>query len=293
MADDLQSRASLDVSASTSRANFEVHDGKGAETETASDVNGSASGNAIAEISAELQRERQKNAELMQRISLLEAQLIRETTIDDSKPKRQKVSTNVPKIEDENITTDLGMKHSNSHVLPVKEIHVKNRLVNWINIDDTTTECLQHSDILKDRDTTAEYCEDTDDTDNEDDDHKEVIAENDINFTSVHQGCIRVFATKDEPKDVLVDGNYASLQKKHLKIAFCPKEVKRIIESEEILLKNAHSHTIRKIIVFASLGIRHGCEDIYELDFNHFAILQKGQPYLSSKDPGVSFQLHF
>ena len=79
-----------------------------------------------------------------------------------------------------------------------------------------------------------------------------------------------------------------SLQKKPPKTAFCPKEVKRIIESEILLQKNAQSHTIRKIIVFASLGIRHGCEDMYELNFNHFSILRKGEPFISPKDPGVS-----
>ncbi|CBI23245.3 unnamed protein product, partial [Vitis vinifera] len=76
------------------------------------------------------------------------------------------------------------------------------------------------------------------------------------------------------------------LHKKTPKMAFCPKEVKRIIESEALMLKNAQSHTIRKIIVFASLGIRHGCEDMYELDFNHFIILRKGEPYVSPKNPG-------
>ena len=79
--------------------------------------------------------------------------------------------------------------------------------------------------------------------------------------------------------------------KKPPKLAFCPKEIKRIIESEALKLKNAQSHTIRKIIVFASLGIRHGCEDMYELDFNHFIILRKGEPYVSSKNPGVSKML--
>ena len=79
-----------------------------------------------------------------------------------------------------------------------------------------------------------------------------------------------------------------SLHKKSPKVAFCQKEVKRIIESEILLQKNAQSHTIRKIIVFASLGIRHGCEDMYELDFNHFSILRKGEPYVSPKEPGVS-----
>ncbi|KAK3188374.1 hypothetical protein Dsin_027935 [Dipteronia sinensis] len=74
--------------------------------------------------------------------------------------------------------------------------------------------------------------------------------------------------------------------KKPSKVAFCPKEVKRMLESEPLLLKNYQSHTIRKIIVFASLGIRHGCEDIYELDFSHFSILRKGESYVSSENPG-------
>ncbi|KAF5474799.1 hypothetical protein F2P56_006662, partial [Juglans regia] len=77
-----------------------------------------------------------------------------------------------------------------------------------------------------------------------------------------------------------------SLQKKPPKVAFCPKEVKKIIESNILLQKNAQSHTIRKIIVFASLGLRHGCEDMYELDFNHFSILRKGEPYVSPTNPG-------
>lgn len=76
-------------------------------------------------------------------------------------------------------------------------------------------------------------------------------------------------------------------QKKPPKVAFCSKEVKRIMESEVLQLKNAQSHTIRKIIVFSSLGIRHGCEDMYELDFNHFSILKKGESYSSPTNPGV------
>ncbi|XP_050371481.1 uncharacterized protein LOC126789378 isoform X2 [Argentina anserina] len=88
-------------------------------------------------------------------------------------------------------------------------------------------------------------------------------------------------------KDFLHTGSGSlSKHKNHPKLSFCPKEVKRIIDSESLLQKNAHSHTIRKIIVFASLGIRHGCEDIYELDFNHFSILRKGEQYMSPKDPG-------
>ncbi|KAK9084825.1 hypothetical protein Sjap_025236 [Stephania japonica] len=77
-----------------------------------------------------------------------------------------------------------------------------------------------------------------------------------------------------------------SSNKKSLKVPFCPKEIKRVLQSEGLQLKNAQAHTIRKIIVFASLGIRHGCEDLYELDFNHFKILQKGEPYVSTKNPG-------
>lgn len=79
-----------------------------------------------------------------------------------------------------------------------------------------------------------------------------------------------------------------SLQRKPPKLAFCPKEVKGIIESEILLQKNAQSHTMRKIVVFSCLGIRHGCEEIYELDFNHFSILRKGEPFISPQDPGVS-----
>lgn len=82
-------------------------------------------------------------------------------------------------------------------------------------------------------------------------------------------------------------GGSISQHKKPPKVAFCPREVKRIIELEALREKNAQSHTIRKIIVFASLGIRHGCEDIYELDFNHFSVLRKGEPYVSPSNPGV------
>jgi len=89
-------------------------------------------------------------------------------------------------------------------------------------------------------------------------------------------------------------GLRVSHNRKSQKAAFCPKEVKRIIESEALKQKNAQSHTIRKIIVFASLGIRHGCEDMHELKFNHFSILKKGEPYVSPKNPGVRkyFRIH-
>ena len=45
-----------------------------------------------------------------------------------------------------------------------------------------------------------------------------------------------------------------------LKVAFCQEEVDSILESEVLLQKNAHSHTIRKTIVFAPLSIRNGSE---------------------------------
>lgn len=73
------------------------------------------------------------------------------------------------------------------------------------------------------------------------------------------------------------------------KMAFCPKEVKKMLGSNELSLENAQSHTMRKILVFAPLGIRHGSEDMYELDFNHFSILHKGEPHIDTKNPGVCY----
>lgn len=92
----------------------------------------------------------------------------------------------------------------------------------------------------------------------------------------------------EEPNCHTTSRKSTSWNKKPPKVPFCPKEIKKMLESDALLSKNAESHTIRKIIVFASLGIRHGCEDMYELDFNHFSILRKGDPYVSSKNPGVS-----
>ena len=54
------------------------------------------------------------------------------------------------------------------------------------------------------------------------------------------------------------------------KVAFCQEGVDSILESEVLLQKNAHSHTIRKTTVFAPHSIRHGSGDKYELFFNHF-----------------------
>ncbi|KAG6573189.1 ATP synthase gamma chain 1, chloroplastic, partial [Cucurbita argyrosperma subsp. sororia] len=95
----------------------------------------------------------------------------------------------------------------------------------------------------------------------------------------------------DRNRNILGSGNdvgfgSVSLQRKPPKLAFCPKEVKGIIESEALLQRNAQSHTMRKIIVFSCLGIRHGCEEMYELDFNHFSIIRKGEPFISPQNPG-------
>ena len=66
-----------------------------------------------------------------------------------------------------------------------------------------------------------------------------------------------------------------------------------MLELEVLPLRNSHSHAMRKIIVFASLGIRHGCDDMYELDYHSFSILRKGKPYISPDDPGVNHLLLF
>lgn len=95
-----------------------------------------------------------------------------------------------------------------------------------------------------------------------------------------------------EQVDVHSSGYYAchagsgstELHRSSTEVAFCPKEVRRIVEMEALQEKNAQSHTMRKIIVFASLGIKHGCEDMYELDFNRFSIVRKGD---SLQNPGV------
>ncbi|CAK9176073.1 unnamed protein product [Ilex paraguariensis] len=325
--------------------------------------------NVIAEISAELQRERQKNAELMKRISILEAQT-QERDKDSlfsnrqggcliarrrgyKKFKRQKIEPNEKK-GDGNIKLATLTKHD-TQCLQLKDANVENHLVNWMSMDG-----VQFLDFekIKDGAFAADCC---------DDEHDGYFHENDIGmdkdrengenvrvtelveerlpedydgkrlnlaclessyggqgepkFSPVSQemnkclskdglshdvnpvnnkmelkklngketkmigGCresSKIFASG---KDV---GGFGSMitQKKLPKVAFCPKEVKRIIELKGLLLKNAQSHTIRKIIVFASLGIRHGCEDMHDLNFNHFSILRTGEPYLSPESPG-------
>lgn len=209
---------------------------------------------------------------------------------DDGKAKRQKVATiNTLKIEE-----DKDMKP-----ISVKEKIAENRLVNWMNIEDT--ELSLHSEIFKESDHSA--ADDTTDDDGEYEVDEEVVGENCVCSSKIpadkskfienqnREGSRNHHIRGPEIKLKRIVQNVSS-HKKHLKIAFCPMEVKKILHSEELLLKNAQSHTIRKIIVFASLGIRHGCEDLYELDFSHFTILRKGEPFVSSKDPGVRFLSH-
>ncbi|KAK3039702.1 hypothetical protein RJ639_027043 [Escallonia herrerae] len=294
---------------------------------------GEMSANAVvAEMSAELEKERQKNAVLKERISLLEAQLqdfimlsngqgncssARERSF--KKFKRQKVKRSTEEIEAQKLASE-------TQCMRPKDA---NRLINWMSTYDTQ---LFH---FRDGDSAAN-CDDTYDTDNCHDeyfdgneinvDHTEtengnkeeaaremkellegVRKEIDVSCKAVSSGDQVDSASlhvnqrlkedinelnKHDTGELKANGEYQaltkmlSMQKKPPKVAFCPKEVKKIINLEELLPENAQSHTIRKIIVFASLGIRHGCEDMYELDFNHFSIVKKGEPYVSSSDPG-------
>ncbi|XP_062088476.1 uncharacterized protein LOC133795038 [Humulus lupulus] len=312
--------------------------------------------NVIAEISAELQRERQKNAELMKKISFLEAQIQerakdslctngqgscptpRETNFKKFKKQKTETVSNGNDTEKTIKSEDSSEKNQETKCLAQKDPFLENRLVNWMSMDET--QFLQYEKV-KDGESPAD-CYDTDESDDEEDDyheddginneHKEREANeisttaNDVNNVVVEplhhnlltneelpetqpisdeielirdqtrkqdENVIRDY--KSPPTSILNMGRYTncyagsgsiSHNKKPPKVAFCPREVKRIIESEAIEQKNAQSHTIRKIIVFASLGIRHGCEDMYELDFNHFSILKKGEPYESPSNPG-------
>lgn len=335
--------------------------------------------NVVAEISAELQRERERNAELMERISFLEAQIQERESCKESIPnneqgclatkerffrtfKRQKTE-NTSAAEDGNITEGerASMEKHSSDISGIA-LNPEAPLVNWMSRDDKIH--LLHYDKLKDSDS-AVNCDDTDDSEEdygycEEDDtntnyKNREMDENLKGFSEVkeklHEGvnqlmdmsdlqssygsqnelksqnesqvtnedskidCIttntrpdheKTDLGNDEKKDSMkIEGcktlpealasqkkalrtgaGSVSLYKKPLKVPFCPKEVKRMLESDALLLNNAQSHTMRKIIVFASLGIRHGCEDMHELDFNHFTVLRKGEPYVSSKDPG-------
>ncbi|WJX91334.1 hypothetical protein P8452_73125 [Trifolium repens] len=316
--------------------------------------------NTVAEISAELERERQKNAELVEKISILEAQ-IRERNTETQENnqhaaarsfknfKRKKIETVDDETENMNIVKrEYKPDYTEANVL--KEIiNSENPLINWMSMDDSH---ILHFEKFKDCDSVAVFnetgidddaCNDNcfDDMENNQiqqgmDDTAETIGaqkgyivdyiDDESNVTCMKKNSVHVkdpsptgnrrlevqdnqkksdtlLARQSEKVEVKTRrGNEIkeaaafetpslgsariSQNKKPQKVAFCPKEVKRIIESEALEQKNAETHTIRKIIVFASLGIRHGCEDMHELDFNHFSILKKGEPYVSPKNPG-------
>ncbi|GMN49885.1 hypothetical protein TIFTF001_019043 [Ficus carica] len=264
----------------------------------------------VAQISAELQRERQKNAELTEKISFLEAQIQdrgkeassnlfifgqMETSL--KKCKRQKTETTSSNVtEAENVIkseSDREKKQESTERL----VSIEERLVNWMSMNET--QFLQ-CDKAKDAGESTADCDDKDDSDDEDyideedigfmyNDRKEGEASENSSRTANDMKYNKQELPNDQKrKEVEKITNYKAPTpgKKPPKVAFCPREVKRVIDSEALQQKNAQSHTMRKIIVFASLGIRHGCEDMYELDFNHFSILRKGEPYESPTNPG-------
>ncbi|XP_077243638.1 uncharacterized protein LOC143884123 [Tasmannia lanceolata] len=318
--------------------------------------------NVVGEISAELQRERQKNAELMERISLLEAQIQERDKASLSRPeqdgssnatdrgykkfKRQKIEARDYVVENVEFAKNTDLSSQIKHHIPCMAPETNKQpdhIVNWMSMDDSQ---ILNFDKFKDGDSTVD-CGDTDDTDEDDTDiddkdrvgdkYSQVVDASKIHLMS-HEGvdggpqCLEISpggqigltnVKQEIHGDTYIETNVRELKRskrkeskrlvlqkaslevhcsgqeighngsgnlvvyrKPTKVAFCPQEVRRMMESEVLLLKNAQSHTIRKIIVFASLGIRHGCEDMYELDFSHFKILWKGEPYVSPKDPG-------
>ncbi|KMT04178.1 hypothetical protein BVRB_8g186260 [Beta vulgaris subsp. vulgaris] len=263
------------------------------------------------EIVAELQRERRKNAELLQRISALEALIQHERDkgsaaplVDDtvqnghpnSAEERCSKKHKTQKTEDSSAAKLESIMHmkQDADVRTTKASNFENGLVSWMSVD-TQSLLLDKS---KDIQSLLLECEDADDSDDEDDEHSE-----DVNCEGLNKKCQE--RTKDYNKNEIdfpsisqkleqdweemkknVGFRNLSLQKKPPKVAFCPKEVRGILGSQVLGVKNAQSHTMRKIIVFASLGIRHGCDDMYELNYNHFVISKKGQPYISQSNPG-------
>ncbi|KAJ4828740.1 hypothetical protein Tsubulata_025155 [Turnera subulata] len=281
----------------------------GAIEQQVKEESAAAAANPTAEILAELQREREKNAALMERISVLEAQIqemIKRSFLTHTQDScLYTKERSLEKFKRQKTEDTQSGKADNVEILP----EAKDNLVNWMSMDE---EQVLHIDrMLKDDDSAAECDAATDDSNEEEDpeeanskmnhdyrETKEYVAA-DMQIVGCHMDCQKHEEIqtnnngdkKSEGCSVLNQpchtGNGSiSMLRKSPKLAFCPKEVKRILASEGLSLRNAQSHTIRKIIVFASLGIRHGCDDIHELDFNHFRILRKGEPYVSPKEPG-------
>lgn len=265
----------------------------------------------VSALSAELQRERQKNAELMRRISVLEAQIRdrnkKEETIlvtDIGQGKNEAASnykrSKRRKLEMVGDIKEKGNREDFKSDMTSQHNAAERSLVNWMSIDDTQN---LHLEKFKDSDCAGDFDE-TDSDDNYDDhdhiDNGHRNAEVDVRQEEHEHQKMNEVKTHEEkeieetegyyhtaaPQEVRSSGFTSVPNRNRLKVAFCPKEVKNILESEVLLQKNAQSHTIRKIIVFASLGIRHGCEDMCELDFNHFSILKKGERYISPRNPG-------
>ncbi|XP_054779228.1 uncharacterized protein LOC129287099 isoform X2 [Prosopis cineraria] len=265
----------------------------------------------VSALSAELQRERQKNAELMRRISVLEAQIRdrnkKEETIlvtDIGQGKNEAASnykrSKRRKLEMVGDIKEKGNREDFKSDMTSQNNAAERSLVNWMSIDDTQN---LHLEKFKDSDCAGDFDE-TDSDDNYDDhdhiDNGHRNAEVDVRQEEHEHQKMNEVKTHEETEIEETEGYYCTAapqearssgftsvpNRNRLKVAFCPKEVKSILESEVLLQKNAQSHTIRKIIVFASLGIRHGCEDMCELDFNHFSILKKGEPYISPRNPG-------
>lgn len=193
------------------------------------------------------------------------------------------------------LTSEFGSNIAkNDESIHLGDAKSRDSVVNWMSMDDTRFLDFNH----KRKDVELEHeCNETDETEEECDEDcyedQNVRICNEVNQQVLDQ------VNKFDPQMVPCFGSCFSDQnelkvqkacpprKSSNKVPFCPKEVNRMLESGALLSENAQSHTIRKIIVFASLGIRHGCEDMYELDFNHFSILHKGEPYVSPKNPGV------
>ncbi|XP_059282413.1 uncharacterized protein LOC132036166 [Lycium ferocissimum] len=295
----------------------------------------------IAEISAELQREKQKNSELMERISALESQIQEQqkdfkfsnaNTSSQSigeghfrKLKRQKVAQCIDNNEDRTQNMDFEVK-DHTEILLMEDVHTERCLVNWMSMDDTkflNFERTKDSDSAEDND--PDSSEDEDDQESDDNGtYTDIMHIENVKNLKIEKEIEDITEAKSSPTDMDVSKNARGLRncnneefnmlktyetlsearsidhgirrqgtalshKKSLKMAFCPKEVRKLLGSKELSLENAQSHTMRKILVFAPLGIRHGSEDMYELDFNQFSILHKGEPYIDAKNPGVCY----
>ncbi|WCJ20162.1 hypothetical protein M5689_002415 [Euphorbia peplus] len=272
---------------------------------------------AIAEISAELQREREKNAQLMLTISALQVQLQDQQTYVHQESCQDTTERSIKKFKRQKLRSDYnGIKERNVVVNGATASQVKQdsernanviagKLVNWMSMDDTQ---FLNTDKSKDEDLVVDREDDTEDSEEECEcegkicmnaqkhqsgvDSMTLAGENNKETSSDMKKCVQFPSTehaqykKDLPQLHQKGTARLGSVRKPPKMAFCPNEVKRMLESEILSSKNAQAHTIRKIIVFATLGIRHGCDDIYELDFNHFSIQRRGEPYVSSKDPG-------